>query len=120
MFDEYTPLDVTLRALNDLVCAGKVRYIGCSNFSGWQIMKGLAISHENGWARFDTLEIQYNLMCRWPEFEQIPVCLDQDVAIVNFSPLHGGFLTGKYRKDRPWPAGTRFTSLKNTQRGRLN
>ncbi|MGD9143273.1 MAG: aldo/keto reductase [Dehalococcoidia bacterium] len=115
MFDEHTPLEVTLRALDDLVRAGKVRYIGCSNFSGWQVMKCLAISRENGWASFDTLEIQYNLLNRWPEFEQVPVCLDQGVAIVNFSPLHGGFLSGKYRKDKPWPEGTRFKSLENTQ-----
>jgi aryl-alcohol dehydrogenase-like predicted oxidoreductase len=115
MFDEYTPMDVTIQALDDLVRQGKVRYIGCSNFSGWQIMKGLAISHENRWASFSTLEAQYNLCCRWPEFEMIPVCLDQGVAFLNFSPLHGGFLSGKYSKSKPWPAGSRFKSLENTQ-----
>jgi aryl-alcohol dehydrogenase-like predicted oxidoreductase len=115
MFDEHTPLEVTLRALDDLVRAGKVRYIGCSNFSGWQVMKCLAISRENRWSSFSTLEIQYNLACRWPEFEQVPVCLDQGVAILCFSPLHGGFLSGKYHRNKPWPAGTRFKSLENTE-----
>jgi len=115
MFDEHTPLEVTLRALDDLVRAGKVRYIGCSNFSGWQIMKCLAISDKNGWASFVTLEAQYSLASRWPEFELVPVCLDQGLAILNFSPLHGGFLSGKYRRGKPWPAGTRFSSLENTE-----
>jgi aryl-alcohol dehydrogenase-like predicted oxidoreductase len=115
MFDEHTALEVTLQGLDDLVHDGKVRYIGCSNFSGWQLMKCLAISHENHWTSFATLEAQYNLCCRWPEFEMIPVCLDQGVAFLNFSPLHGGFLTGKYRKDKPWPVGTRFNSLENTE-----
>jgi aryl-alcohol dehydrogenase-like predicted oxidoreductase len=115
MFDEYTALEVTLQALDDLVREGKVRYIGCSNFSGWQVMKCLAISHENRWTSFATLEAQYNLACRWPEFEMIPVCLDQGLAFLNFSPLHGGFLTGKYRKDKPLPVGTRFSSLENTE-----
>lgn len=115
MFDEYTPLEVTLQALDDLVRAGKVRYIGCSNFSGWQVMKCLAISHENGLESFVTLEAQYSLASRWPDFEQIPVCLDQGLAFLTFSPLHGGFLSGKYRRDQPWPEGTRFKDVKNTQ-----
>lgn len=115
MFDEHTPLEVTLRTLDDLIRAGKIRYIGCSNFSGWQVMKCLALSRENGWASFSTLEIQYNLLCRWPEFELVPVCIDQGLAILNFSPLHGGFLSGKYRHNQPWPEGTRFKSLENTE-----
>jgi aryl-alcohol dehydrogenase-like predicted oxidoreductase len=113
--DEHTPLEVTLRTLDDLVRAGKVRYTGCSNFTGWQVMKCMAISRENGWTSFSTLEIQYNLSCRWPEFELVPVCLDQGLAILCYSPLHGGFLSGKYRRDKPWPAGTRLTSLENTE-----
>ena len=115
MFDEYTPLEVTLRALDDLVRMGKVRYVGCSNFAGWQVMKSLAISRENAWASFVTLEAMYSLASRWLEFELIPLCIDQGLAVLAFSPLHGGFLSGKYRKGNPWPAGTRFKSLENTE-----
>ena len=115
MFDEHTPLEVTLRVLDDLVHAGKVRYIGCSNFTGWQVMKCLAISRENGWASFVTLEAMYSLASRWLEFELVPLCVDQVLAMLIFSPLHGGFLSGKYRRGQPWPAGTRFSSLENTE-----
>jgi len=114
MFDEYTPLEVTLRAMDDLVRAGKVRYIGCSNFSGWQVMKCLAISDKNGWERFMTLEAMYSLASRWLEFELVPLCLDQGVGILAFSPLHGGYLSGKYRRNQPWPGGTRFKKPENT------
>ena len=115
MFDEHTPLEVTMRALDELVHSGKVRYIGCSNFSGWQVMKCLAISRENGLESFTTLEAQYSLASRWSDFEQIPVCIDQGLAFLTFSPLHGGFLSGKYRRDKPWPKGTRFKNINNTQ-----
>ena len=115
MFDEHTPLEVTLRALDDLVSAGKVRYFGCSNFSAWQVMKSLAISRENAWASFMTLEAMYSLASRWLEFELVPLCIDQGLAMLVFSPLHGGFLSGKYRRGKPWPAGTRFKSLENTE-----
>ncbi len=114
-FDPYTPLEVTLRVLDDLVRQGKVRYIGCSNFSGWQLMKALAISRDNGWERFVTLEAMYSLASRWLEYELVPLCLDQRLGILAFSPLHGGFLSGKYRRGQPWPTGTRFESPKNTE-----
>lgn len=112
-FDEHTPLELTLRALDDLVRAGKVRYIGCSNFTGWQLMKSLSISDRNGWERFMTLEARYSLASRMTEYELIPVCLDQGVAVLAWSPLHGGYLTGKYRKGRPFPKGTRFDNLES-------
>jgi aryl-alcohol dehydrogenase-like predicted oxidoreductase len=108
MFDEFTPLEVTLRALDDLVRQGKVRYIGCSNFDGWQIMKGLAISDKNGWERFMTIEAMYSLASRWVEFELNPLCIDQGIGVLVFSPLHGGYLSGKYRRGQPWPEGARF------------
>lgn len=114
-YDPETPLEVTIRALDDLVRAGKVRYFGCSNFSAWQVMKGLAISDMHGWDRFVTLEAMYSLCNRWLEFELIPLCLDQGLAVLPFSPLHGGFLSGKYRRNKPWPSGTRFASPENTQ-----
>ena len=90
-FDEYTPLEVTLRALDDLVREGKVRYIGCSNFTGWQLMKSLAISREKGWESFVTLEARYSLVSRMLEYELVPVCLDQGIAILAWSPLQGGY-----------------------------
>jgi aryl-alcohol dehydrogenase-like predicted oxidoreductase len=112
-FDKFTPLEVSLRALDDLVRQGKVRCIGCSNFTGWQLMKSLAISGENGWEKFVTLESKYSLAARWLEYELVPLCLDQGVAILAWSPLHGGYLTGKYRRNRPLPAGTRFDSMQD-------
>jgi aryl-alcohol dehydrogenase-like predicted oxidoreductase len=110
-FDEYTPLEVSLRALDDLVSQGKVRYIGCSNFAGWQLMKALAISDRNGLERFATLEARYSMASRMIEYELVPACLDQDVAILAWSPLHGGFLSGKYRRGISFPSGTRFDRL---------
>jgi len=101
-------MEVTLRALDDLVRQGKVRYVGCSNFTGWQVMKGIAISDKNGWERFMTLEAMYSIASRWTEFELVPLCVDQGIGLLAFSPLHGGYLSGKYRRNQPWPAGTRF------------
>jgi aryl-alcohol dehydrogenase-like predicted oxidoreductase len=114
MFDDCTPLEVTLRTLDDLVSQGKVRHIGCSNFTGWQIMKALAISDHHGWERFVSHEVMYSLLSRWLEYEVIPVGQNQDVATLAFSPLHGGFLSGKYRRGMPFPGGTRFDNLDNT------
>ncbi len=115
MPDEYTPLEVTLRALDDLMRAGKIRYFGCSNYSAWQVMKALAISERNSWEKFVTFEGSYSLASRWLEFELVPMCVDQGIAILAFSPLHGGFLSGKYRRGQAWPPGTRFASLVNTE-----
>ncbi len=108
MFDDFTPLEVTLRAMDDLVRQGKVRHIGCSNFVAWQVMKGLSISDRNGWERFMTIEAMYSLSSRWVEFELNPMCIDQGIGVLVFSPLHGGYLSGKYRRGKPWPEGTRF------------
>jgi aryl-alcohol dehydrogenase-like predicted oxidoreductase len=99
-----------MRSLNDLVSQGKVRFIGCSNFSGWQLMKCLAISEKYGWNRFITLESMYSLAARSLEYELIPLCLDQGVSVLAYSPLHAGLLSGKYRRDQPWPEGTRIRS----------
>ncbi|OGO23546.1 MAG: hypothetical protein A2144_11135 [Chloroflexi bacterium RBG_16_50_9] len=111
--DRYTPLEVTLRTLDDLVREGKVRYIGCSNFTGWQLMKALALSDKNGWERFVTLEAKYSLASRGLEYELVPLCLDQGIAILAWSPLYGGYLSGKYRRGQPWPRGTRFPNLED-------
>jgi aryl-alcohol dehydrogenase-like predicted oxidoreductase len=106
-FDPLTPLEETLRALDDLVRTGKVRYIGCSNFSGWQLMKALSISEKMGLERFVTLQAYYSLVARELEHELVPLCLDQDLGILPWSPLGGGFLTGKYRRGRARPSGAR-------------
>jgi aryl-alcohol dehydrogenase-like predicted oxidoreductase len=106
--DEETPLDETLRALDDLVRQGKVRYIGASNFPAWLLCKALWISDKHGWARFDSLQPHYNLLHR-AEFERelMPLCRDQGLGVIPYSPLAGGFLTGKYRRDAPPPSGSR-------------
>lgn len=110
IFDPLTPMEETLKALDDLVRQGKVRATGCSNFSGWQLMKGLAISDANNYARFSTLEAKYSLVLRDLENELIPCSVDQGVSIFAYSPLNGGFLSGKYDRDKPWPKGARFPS----------
>jgi len=112
-FDPATPLEETLSALNDLVHQGKVRYIGCCNFSGWQLMKALDISDKYGWERFTTLQAYYSLVARELEFELVPLCQDQKLGILPWSPLAGGFLTGKYRKNQPPPEGVRRSSSEN-------
>jgi aryl-alcohol dehydrogenase-like predicted oxidoreductase len=106
--DPETPLDETLRALDDLVRQGKVRYLGCSNFAAWQVALSLGISDRHGWARFDCVQPRYNLLYREIESELLPLCRDQGVGVIAYNPLAGGFLTGKYRELGPPPPGTRF------------
>jgi len=106
-FDPRTPLDETLRALDDLVREGKVRYIGASNFTGWQLMKALAISEKQNLEKFVTLQAFYSLIARDLENELVPLSLDQKLGILTWSPLGGGFLTGKYRRGKPRPEGAR-------------
>jgi aryl-alcohol dehydrogenase-like predicted oxidoreductase len=108
--DPNTSLEETMRALDYLVSQGKTRYIGCSNFHGWQLIKCMGISEKNHWNKFVTLESMYSLAARGLELELIPACLDQGVAVLAYSPLHAGLLSGKYRRDNPWPAGTRIAS----------
>ncbi len=106
-WDETTPLEETLSALNDLVRQGKVRYIGCSNFSAWQLCKALWISDKQGWSRFDSIQPRYNLIDRVVEMEILPLCRAEGVGVMVYSPLAGGILTGKYRPGEPPPPGTR-------------
>jgi aryl-alcohol dehydrogenase-like predicted oxidoreductase len=106
-FDPMTPLEETLRALDDLVRSGKVRYIGASNYTGWQLMKALAISEAKNLERFATLQAFYSLIARDLENELVPLSLDQGLGILPWSPLGGGFLTGKYRRGKPRPEGAR-------------
>ncbi len=109
-YDPKTPLEETLRALDDLVREGKVRYIGCSNFSAWQLMKALAISEKLLLERFVTLQAYYSLVSRELELELVPLSLDQGLGIIPWSPLAGGILSGKYRRGTPWPSNTRMTN----------
>jgi aryl-alcohol dehydrogenase-like predicted oxidoreductase len=109
-FDPYTDLEETLRALDDLVRQGKVRYIGCSNYTGWQLMKALALSERHGWERFVTLQAFYSLVARDLENELVPLCLDQGLGILPWSPLGAGFLSGKYRRGKPRPEDARRTN----------
>lgn len=101
-WDPLTPLGESLRAFDDLVTAGKVRYIGVSNFKAWQLMKALGLSDSNGWARFVAAQYQYSLVVRDIEPEFSDLCLSEGVGITPWGPLGGGFLTGKYgRGERP-------------------
>jgi len=106
-WDHQTPIEETLCALNDLVRWGKVRYIGCSNYSGWQLMKSLSISDQHQYSKFITIQSYYSLIARELENEIIPCCLDQGLGVLTWSPLAGGFLTGKYRRGQQRPQGTR-------------
>ncbi len=101
-WDLLTPLEESLRAFDDLVAAGKVHYIGVSNFRAWQIMKALTISDAYGWARYVAAQMQYSLVVRYIEHEFTSLCLDQGIGIIPWGPLGGGFLSGKYSPgDKP-------------------
>lgn len=101
-WDPLTPLDESLRAVEDLVTAGKIRYVGVSNFTAWQMMKALAVSDAHGWSRFVAAQYQYSLVNRDIEYEFTELCQDQGVGLTPWGPLGGGFLTGKYRRgNRP-------------------
>ncbi|MEZ4834918.1 MAG: aldo/keto reductase [Caldilineaceae bacterium] len=114
-FDAKTPLNETLEALDALVKAGKVRYIGCSNYAAWQLCKSLWQQDVHDWARFESVQPNYNLVTRGIEGELLPLCADQAIGVISYSPLGAGFLTGKYRKDGPLPPGTRFDVMPGHQ-----
>lgn len=106
-FDGNTPIEETLRTLDNLVTSGKVRYIACSNFSGWHLMKSLAISDKYGWNRYVAHQVYYSLASREYEWELMPLGVDQKVGALIWSPLAAGLLTGKYKRNQPLPEGTR-------------
>jgi len=110
-FDAMTPIEETLHAMDDLVRAGKVRYIGCSNFSGWHLMKSLALSEKHGWARHVAHQAYYSLLAREYEWELMPLAIDQQVGTVVWSPLSGGRLSGKVGRNEPAPKGSRTATL---------
>lgn len=106
-FDPYTPLEETLRTLDDMVSAGKVRYIGASNYAAWEMMKALGISEERNLVKYVSIQCSYSLADRTPEKELLPLCFDQGVGIIPYFPLAGGILTGKYAGGGAVPAGSR-------------
>ena len=141
VWDEFTPLEETLSTLNMLVQSSKVRYIGASNFTGWQLQKAIDMSKQKGWEPFCCLQPQYNLLCRSTEWEVLPVCEHEGLGVIPWSPLLGGWLSGKFHRgmtappddtrvkminvtDHPWSAydnehtwkvlDTLFATAKNT------
>ncbi|PZM13556.1 aldo/keto reductase [Rhizobium tubonense] len=106
-WDGQTPLEETIEALDTLVRQGKVRYIGCSNFSGWHIMKALGVSEKDSRERFVSQQIHYTLESRDAEYELLPISIDQGLGILVWSPLAGGLLSGKHRRNQATPEGTR-------------
>lgn len=100
-WDPVTPFDEALRAFNDLVAAGKVRYIGVSNFKAWQVMKALSVSDAHQWVRFVAAQYQYSLVMRDIEHEFIDLCLAEGLGMIPWGALGGGFLSGKYRPEKP-------------------
>jgi aryl-alcohol dehydrogenase-like predicted oxidoreductase len=106
-FDANTPVEETLKALDHLVQAGKVRYIACSNFSGWHLMKSLSTSERYGWAKYIAQQSYYSLLNRDFEWELMPLGIDQKIGTIVWSPLASGLLTGKYRRDKPLPQDAR-------------
>ena len=108
-WDRFTPLEETLSTLNDLVRAGKVRYIGASNYSGWQLQKAIDISRANGWEPFVSLQALYNLLDRELEWELLPLAREEGLGVLPWSPLRGGWLSGKYHRGMTAPvAGARI------------
>ena len=106
-WDGQTPLEETLEALDSLVRNGKVRYVGCSNYSGWHVMKAMEIARRDGRIPFISQQIHYTLEAREAEYELVPIALDQGLGILVWSPIAGGLLSGKHRRDKAAPEGTR-------------
>jgi len=106
-FDGTTPVEETLRTLDNLIQSGKVRYIACSNFSGWHLMKSLSVSERYGWSKYIAHQAYYSLLDREFEWELMPLGIDQNVGTIVWSPLASGRLSGKYRRNQPLPADSR-------------
>ena len=108
-FDETTPIEETLRAFDDLVTSGKVRYVGCSNYPAWRLGEALRAAERLGVTGYVSIQPRYNLLYRDIEVELLPLCLDQGIGVIVYNPLAGGFLSGKYRPGQEPESGTRFT-----------
>jgi aryl-alcohol dehydrogenase-like predicted oxidoreductase len=109
--DMFVSIEETMRAFDDLVTQGKVRYVGCSNNSAWQVMKALATSDRLGLTRYMCQQVNYNLVARDVEHEIIPLGIDQSLGLMAWSPLHAGLLSGKFRRDAPRPSVSRLNEL---------
>jgi len=107
-FDAVTPVEETLKTLDQLIKSGKVRYIACSNFSGWHLMKSLSISERYGWSKYIAHQAYYSLLDREFEWELMPLGIDQHIGTIVWSPLSSGALSGKYRRNQPLPADNRI------------
>lgn len=116
-FDGITPLEETMSALDDLVRSGKIRYVGCSNYSGWHLMKSIAISERYGWARFVAHQAYYSMIGREYEWELLPLAVDQKVGTIVWSPLGWARLTGKIRRGQPMPATSRLRTQVTLEKG---
>jgi aryl-alcohol dehydrogenase-like predicted oxidoreductase len=114
-WDGNVPLEETLEALDALVRQGKARAIGCSNFAAWQLCKALWRQEVHGWPAMASVQPNYNLVVRDIERELLPLCADQQVGVISYSPLGGGFLTGKYREGGDMPKGTRLDIVPQMQ-----
>jgi 1-deoxyxylulose-5-phosphate synthase len=108
-YDRATPIDETLGALDDLVHQGKVRYIGCSNFLTYQLVRAVGRSETLRLARLDCVQPRYNLLFRQIEREMLPYCAEEGIGVIPYNPIAGGLLSGKYSRANPPPEGTRFT-----------
>jgi len=106
-FDANTPVEETLKALDNLIESGKVRYIACSNFSGWHLMKSLSVSERYGWSKYIAHQAYYSLVNRDFEWELMPLAIDQKIGTIVWSPLASGLLSGKYRRNQPLPQNGR-------------
>ncbi|MBM32470.1 MAG: aldo/keto reductase [Chloroflexi bacterium] len=109
IYDPYTPIEETLKALDDLVTQGKVRHIGCSNLMSWEMVEAIHISQRFGWKKFSTIQPEYSMLVRHVENELIHACKKYSIGILPYFPLASGFLTGKYQRDKPLPSGARLT-----------
>jgi len=115
VWDNATPLEETLAAFTTLVEQGKVRSIGCSNYSAPQLAQALALSRTSGMVRMTSVQPPYNMVQRDIEADLLPLCVQEDVGVITYSPLAAGFLTGKYRPGQPVPEGTRFDVIPGHQ-----
>ena len=114
-WDNTVPLEETLAALDALVQAGKARYVGCSNLAAWQLCKTLWRQDVHGWARMESVQPNYNLVVRDIEREMLPLCADQEIGVLSYSPLGGGFFTGKYVQGEAAPKGSRLDIVPGMQ-----
>ena len=114
-WDNAAPLDETLEALDALVRAGKARVVGCSNLAAWQLCKALWRQDAHGWSRMESVQPNYNLLVRDIEREMLPLCADQEIGVLSYSPLGGGFFTGKYVQGEPAPKGSRLDIVPGMQ-----